>query len=294
MPARTRRRAPRTPVRKKAVSPARAARGFAELVAIMRRLRSARGCPWDREQTLRTLRPFLLEETYETLDAIDRGDDAALAGEIGDLLFEAVFLAQVGADEGRFTLDEALASVTRKLVRRHPHVFGAAAAARGRRGPRRRVKTSSQVLEQWEKIKAGEQAARGERSTILGGVPKALPALLGAFEIGNRAAAVGFDWARPADVVAKVEEEVAELRRAVGHEGPARIEEEMGDLLFSIANLSRKLGVEPESALRQANAKFTKRFTALEGRLHARGRSVHDATLEEMEAEWVALKSEDH
>jgi MazG family protein len=284
---RRRRRAPES-IRKKAVSPARAGRRFGELVGIMRRLRSARGCPWDREQTLHTLRPFLLEETYEALDAIDRGDHAALAGEIGDLLFEAVFLAQVSADEGRFTVADALAAITAKLIRRHPHVFGPGASARTRR---RGVRTSGQVLEQWEQIKAREQAARGERRTVLGGVPAQLPALLGAFEIGSRVAAVGFDWTRPADVVTKVEEEVAELRRAVDHEAPARVEEEMGDLLFSIANLARKLGVEPESALRQANTKFTKRFTALEDRLHARGRSVHDASLEEMEAEWKAIKT---
>jgi MazG family protein len=284
---RRRRGAPK-PGRGRAVSPARAARRFADLVAIMRRLRSARGCAWDRQQTLGTLRPFVLSEAYEVVDAIDRGDLEALRGEIGDLLFEAVFLAQICADVGRFTIAEAIDDVARKLVRRHPHVF----PARGRpgRGGGRRALTPGQVKEQWEQIKAREQARRGERRSVLGGGPAALPALVRAFEIGTRAASVGFDWARPADVVAKIEEEVAELRRAVADEGAARVEEEMGDLLFALANLSRKLGVDPESALRAANTKFTQRFTALEARLHAKGRSVHDATLEEMEAEWQRLK----
>jgi MazG family protein len=147
------------------------------------------------------------------------------------------------------------------------------------------------VHQQWEQIKAREQAAAGERRSVLRGLPKSLPALLRAYEIGTRVAAVGFDWAKAADVVDKIEEEVAELRRAIASEGAARSEEEMGDLLFAIANLARKLGIDPESALRKANEKFTTRFDALEHRLHAQGRSVHDATLEEMEREWAAVKA---
>src|SRR3954467_1237674 len=255
---------------------------FQSLVDIMARLRGPRGCPWDREQTLASLRAFLLEETHEVLDAIDRGDHEALRGEIGDLIFEGVFLAQICADEGRFTVADSLRAITAKLIRRHPHIFDPDG---------RPLETPGEVHQQWEQIKAKEQADAGEQRPVLRGLPKSLPALLRAYEIGTRVAAVGFDWARTADVVDKIEEEVAELRQAVAEEGAARSEEEMGDLLFSIANLSRKLGIDPESALRKANEKFTKRFTALEESLHARGHSVHAATLDEMEAEWGRVKA---
>lgn len=259
----------------------------------MQRLRGPRGCPWDRQQTLDSLRPFLLEETYEVLDAIDRGDRESLAREVGDLLFEGVFLAQIGAEEGTFTVADALDAVTDKLVRRHPHVFGRGgrSSSRGARGRRARVETPDQVVEQWEALKAAEQAEAGDTRGVLAGIPRSLPALLRAYEIGSRAAAVGFDWERAEDVIAKIDEEVEELRRAVGGESPARVEEEIGDLLFALANLCRKLGVEPESALRRANDKFTARFATLERRLASRGRSVHGASLEELEAEWQALKA---
>jgi len=278
----------------------RAARRFRALVALMQRLRAPDGCPWDREQTLESLRGFLLEETYEVLDAIDRGDRARLAGEIGDLLFEGVFLAQICAEDGDFTVADSLRAITDKLVRRHPHVFGQARARKAMPGarpapapPRRRaIETPEQVVEQWEQIKAREQSASGEPRGVLAGVPRSLPALLRAYEIGTRVSAVGFDWARPEDVVDKIDEEVAEFRRAIGHESPERAEEEMGDLLFSVANLCRKLGIEPESALRKANEKFSVRFAKVERGLDARGRSVHDATLEEMEAEWQRVKHE--
>ena len=254
---------------------------FQQLVDIMRRLRGANGCPWDREQTLESLRGFVLEETYEVLDAIDRGDHEALRGEIGDLLFEGVFLAQIEADEGRFDVADSLRAITAKLIRRHPHIFGDASG----------VETRGQVVEQWEQIKAREQKDAGERKSILRGVPKAMPSLLRAHEIGTRVAAVGFDWARTTDVVEKIEEEVRELRASVeAGEGREREEEEMGDLLFSIANLARKLGIEPESALRKANEKFSARFDALERRFEESGGSVHDATLEEMEDVWRQIK----
>ena len=217
---------------------------FQTLVDIMARLRGPDGCPWDREQTIGSLRGFVLEETYEVLDAIDRGDHGALRGEIGDLLFEGVFLAQVEADDGHFSVTDSLRAISQKLIRRHPHIFERTVS---------HVKTAGQVVEQWEQIKAREQKDAGERRSLLRGVPKSLPSLLRAHEIGTRVAAVGFDWARTADVVDKIEEEVAELRQAVEGEGRARAEEEMGDLLFSIANLARKLGIEPESALRKAN-----------------------------------------
>jgi ATP diphosphatase len=253
---------------------------FQELVDIMARLRGPGGCPWDREQTLESLRGFVLEETYEVLDAIDRGDHGALEGEIGDLLFEGVFLAQIETDAGRFTVADALKHISEKLIRRHPHVFGDATG----------VTTPGKVVEQWEQIKAREQEGQGQKKALLAGVPKAMPALARANEISTRVAAVGFDWAATDDVITKIEEEVAELREAAVHETRERAEEEMGDLLFSIANLARKMGIEPESALRKANEKFTERFSALEEVFARRGQSVHDASLEEMEAVWHEVK----
>jgi MazG family protein len=257
-----------------------AGEAFQRLVDIMKRLRGPGGCPWDHEQTIQSLRGFVLEETYEVLDAIDRDDHDGLRGEIGDLLFEGVFLAQIEADAGRFTVADSLQLIAEKLIRRHPHVFGTTGG----------VDTPGKVVEQWEQIKAREQKDAGQRRALLSGVPKSMPSLLRAHEIGTRVAAVGFDWARTGDVVAKIEEEVAELRSAVAHESHERAEEEMGDLLFSIANLARKLGIEPESALRKANEKFSARFAALEDVFEGRGRSVHDATLEEMEEAWAEIK----
>jgi uncharacterized protein YabN with tetrapyrrole methylase and pyrophosphatase domain len=268
----------------------------------VRTLRAA--CPWDREQTHASLTRHLLEETYEVLDAIDRGDAKALEGELGDFVFEAVFLARIAEDEGRFTIADSLAHVIEKLIRRHPHVFGEPeqGAEKGvqplfpgldQAGKRGGAPFSAgDVLEQWEQIKAREQESRGERKSVLGGVKRALPALLRAYEIGGRVAAVGFDWARAQDVVAKVREEVEELAREVENGDRARAEEEMGDLLFALANLSRKMGIEPESALRQANEKFTARFEEVERRLEARGSSVHQATLQEMEEEWEEVKGQ--
>jgi MazG family protein len=257
-----------------------AGEAFQELVDIMARLRAPGGCPWDREQTLESLRGFVLEETYEVLDAIDRGDHDALEGEIGDLLFEGVFLAQIETDAQRFTIMDSLKHISAKLIRRHPHVFGDASG----------VTTPGKVVEQWEQIKAREQEGKGEKKALLAGVPKAMPSLARANEISTRVAAVGFDWVATEDVITKIEEEVAELREAAMHETRERAEEEMGDLLFSIANLARKMGIEPESALRKANQKFSERFTALEEVFAERGQSVHDATLEAMEAVWHEVK----
>jgi MazG family protein len=254
---------------------------FQRLVDIMARLRGPGGCPWDHEQTLESLRQFVLEEAYEVLDAIDRGDYDDLRGEIGDFIFEGVFLARIAEDEGRFTVADSLTAICEKLIRRHPHVFGDASG----------VETPRLVVEQWEQIKARERKDAGKTRSVLGGLPPALPALLRAHEIGLRVAAVGFDWARASDVVDKIDEELDELRRSVKHEGRERVEEEMGDLLFAIANLARKLGVEPEAALRKANGKFTRRFGALEARLAARSRALQDTTLDELEAEWQQVKA---
>jgi len=256
----------------------------------MATLRSPRGCPWDREQTHHSLRPFLLEETYEALEALDRGDFDALCGELGDVVFQCVFQSQLAAEARRFDIADVLAAITAKLVRRHPHVFApdGRPLSAGRRG-RSRAKTPAAVLEQWEAIKAKEQARAGARTRLLTGVPRTMPALLRAHEIGTRVAAVGFDWAQAADVMTKIEEEVAELREALA-ERSGRAPEELGDLLFSIANLARKLDIEPESALRQANDKFTRRFEALEDHFDAAGRSIHDASAPEMDVVWNSVK----
>src|SRR5689334_18855455 len=259
---------------------------FDRLLAIMAVLRSPRGCPWDREQTIDSLKPFVLEETYEVLEAIDRHDHAALCEELGDFVFEAVFLAQLEGEAGEFTIADSLQSIADKLVRRHPHVFkrdeGQAA-----------LDTAGQVRTRWEEIKAQEREASTKPKTLLSGIAPALPALLRAYHIGVRAASVGFDWTTPGDIVGKIQEEVDELREVVAAEGPrdqARAEEEMGDLLFSIANLSRKLGIEPETALRKANDKFTKRFGTLEQSVAESGRAMKDMTLDELEAEWQRVK----
>jgi MazG family protein len=264
----------------------RAGTEFRRLVDIMRRLRGPGGCPWDREQTIHSLRGFVLEETYEVLDAIDRTDHHALRGEIGDLLFEGVFLARIEEDDGHFTIADSLRAISEKLIRRHPHVFGDEETR-----DRPTIETAGKVVEQWEQIKAREQTSAGESRSLLKGVPKSMPALLRAHEIGTRVAAVGFDWPTSGEVIDKIEEEVEELRDAVrGAEGRERAEEEMGDLLFSIANLARKLGIEPESALRRANEKFSARFEALEREFERQERSLQDATLTEMEEVWGQIK----
>ncbi len=264
-----------------------AAELFQRLVDVVHTLRSPGGCPWDRAQTLPSLRPFVLEETYEVLEAIDRGDTLALGEEIGDFVFEGVLLAELASETGAFTIADSLRSIVGKLIRRHPHVFGDAA----------RASTPEEVLGRWEAVKAQERSAEpATAKTTLSGVPRTLPGLLRAYEMGTRAAAIGFDWEKASDVVAKIEEEVGELRDAVAQGNGSTqgaVEEEMGDLLFAIANLSRKLGVEPEAALRRANDKFVRRFNAVERRLDARGQPLHEATLEEMEREWEEVKREE-
>ena len=268
----------------------RAASEFARLVEIMETLRGPDGCPWDREQTIDSLKPFVLEETYEVLDAIDRHDHGALREELGDFLFEAVFLAQLEAESGRFSIADSVAAVADKLVRRHPHVF-----ARGAGEPA--LESAGQVRTRWEDVKAQERSNAGRTAgtqTLLSGIAPALPALLRAHHIGVRAASVGFDWARADDVVDKIREEVEEVRAVVDASGPRdqeRLEEEVGDLLFAIANLARKLDVEAETALRKANQKFTDRFTAMERSIAESGRLMREMSLSELEAEWVNAKS---
>ena len=253
-----------------------------DLIAIMATLRSPQGCPWDREQTLQSLRPFLLEETYEALEAIDRDDPRGLCEELGDVLFEVVFLACIAEEQGRFTMADVAAGVAAKLVRRHPHVFGDA----------EKLGSADAVLVKWEELKAAEKPTGAAPKTRLSGVPMSLPALLRAYEYSARAATVGFDWVRAEDVLDKIDEEAREIRAAVEarHDGD-NVEEEIGDLLFAVANLARKLGVEPEGALRKANDKFRGRFEELEKRVTARGARLRDLTLDEMEAEWQSVKS---
>jgi MazG family protein len=254
-------------------------------------LRSPRGCPWDREQTRESLRPFLLEETYEALDAIDRDDAEALVEELGDVMFQCVFQGQVASEAREFDITDAVEAISRKLIRRHPHVFTSSGKPLARQSRRRAgLRQPGAVLEQWEKLKAREQADAGEERRLLSGIPRAMPALQRAHEIGTRTATVGFDWPHAGDVVDKIDEEARELRAAVA-ESPERAAEELGDLLFTLANLARKLGVEPEAALRQANDKFTARFDALEAALHAEGRSVHETPPAELEGAWQRVKA---
>jgi MazG family protein len=266
---------------------------FDRLVEIMAVLRSPQGCPWDREQTIDSLKPFVLEEAYEVLESIDDHDHRALCEELGDFLFEAVFLAQLESEAGHFTIADSLTSIADKLVRRHPHVF-----ARDSGEPA--LDSADKVVTRWEQIKAAERGGAAKKKTLLSGVPKTMPALLRAYEIGIRAKAVGFDWAKVSDVVDKIQEEVDELREVVA-DGAAtlsgspldrdRAEEEMGDLLFTIAHLSRHLGIEPETALRKANDKFTTRFESMESAVGASGRKMSDMSLDELESEWQRVKN---
>jgi len=267
----------------------RAAEEFTRLIEIMATLRGPDGCPWDREQTIDSLKPFVLEETYEVLDAIDRHDHAELCEELGDFVFEAVFLAQLEAEAGHFEIADSLKMVADKLVRRHPHVFGRDAGAD-------KLDSASQVRTRWEEIKQQERGGQAKPKTLLSGIAASLPSLLRSYHIGTRAASVGFDWERPGDVVAKIQEEVNELKEVVNDAAretstAARAEEEMGDLLFAIANLSRKLEIEPETALRKANEKFTRRFEALEQAVVASGRTMQEMSLEELEREWERVKN---
>jgi nucleoside triphosphate diphosphatase len=267
----------------------RAAAEFTRLVEIMATLRGPDGCPWDREQTIDTLKPFVLEETYEVLDAIDRHDHAALCEELGDFVFEAVFLAQLESEAHHFTIADSLNSIADKLVRRHPHVFKRADGE----AP---LDSAGEVRTRWEEIKAQEKASRNDGAkpnTLLSGISPVLPALLRAYHIGVRVASVGFDWTKTSDVVDKIQEEVDELREVVDEPGPRdhqRAEEEMGDLLFSIVQLARQLDIEPETALRKANDKFTKRFSAMEDEIAASGRTMAAMSLVELEEEWQRVK----
>jgi ATP diphosphatase len=267
---------------------------FGRLVEIMATLRGPNGCPWDREQTLRSLTHFVLEEAHEVVDAIERGDLDALREEIGDHIFEGVFLAQIASDLGAFGVADALRTVSDKLVRRHPHVFRDDGVVHDA-ASKERAPSADAALSRWDAQKAEERAAAGQAGATLGGLPKGLPALLLAYKLGKRAATAGFDWSKATDVLEKIEEEVAELRDAIERRpgDAAHAEEEMGDVLFAIANLSRKLGIEPEAALRRANQKFTLRFNAMEATIAASSRRMNEMSLEELEREWQRAKSQE-
>jgi nucleoside triphosphate diphosphatase len=267
--------------------------GFARLVDIMIRLRAPGGCPWDREQTFETIKPYLLEETYEVMDAIDTRDWPGLADELGDLMLQSVFFAQMASEEGLFDIRDSLNAINDKLVRRHPHVFADGDA-----------KTADDVTKKWDQIKAEEKekAKTGAAATspetgkpkpagLLAGVPRSLPALVEAQQIASRAARAGFDWENVDQVLDKLKEELAELdaARKLGHHKD--IENELGDMLFVIVNVARFLKVDPEQALRGTTAKFRRRFAHVEEGLSAAGKKLDEATIDEMEALWQAAKS---
>jgi tetrapyrrole methylase family protein/MazG family protein len=253
---------------------------FESLLSIMSRLRSEGGCPWDREQTRESLKPYLIEEAYEALEAIDGGRPAHIQEELGDVLFQVVFHSQLSRERGEFTMADLLARLNEKMIRRHPHVFAGG-----------RVADADEALSQWERIKRGEGTPDGVPRSALAGVPASLPALLRAQRLQVKAGRVGFDWPGWRAAWPKVGEEMAELERAAEEGDPVRVREELGDLLFSVVNVARLLGVDAEDSLRGAAEKFTRRFNEVEGEMRAAGRSVGEASLEELDRAWEAVKA---
>jgi MazG family protein len=263
-----------------ATSPSGPGASLTRLVDIMARLLAPDGCPWDREQTLETLRPFLVEETYEVLDALARDDVAGHREELGDLLMQIVFHAAIRDAEGAFDIDDVVADISDKLERRHPHVFGDAAG----------VTTSAEVLAQWEDIKRAEKAAAGQRKDrVLAGI-KPGPALARAQKLGTRAGKVGFDWPGWQGSFAKIQEEVAEVAEAIESGDPDAMHQEIGDLLLAVVNVARKVGVDAENALIDATTKFQQRFERVEDLLRDRGKTPQTSNLDEMDALWNEVK----
>jgi tetrapyrrole methylase family protein/MazG family protein len=254
---------------------------FGELVHIMARLRGENGCPWDRQQTHQSIKPYFVEETYEVLEAIDEGDAAKLCEELGDVMLQVVFHARMAEEAGLFGIAEVLRAINEKLVRRHPHVFGDVLAD-----------TAQEVLFNWEQIKKTERKRAAGKASALDGVPRELPALLRAHRLQEKASRVGFDWKEAREVVDKVEEEFREFRTAMDGEQPERMEAELGDLLFSLVNLSRFIAVNPEEALRKTIARFIARFQYIEEELAHRGKTPGQATLEEMDSLWAKAKEQ--
>jgi tetrapyrrole methylase family protein / MazG family protein len=252
---------------------------FERLVAIMHRLRAPGGCPWDGEQTHESIKPYLVEEAYEVLEAIDANDDRELCGELGDLMLQVVFHAEMASETDRFAIGDVIDAICDKLVRRHPHVFADT-----------QVSGSEEVLRNWSKIKQQERR-HSDDSSALAGVPRAMPALLRAHRIGEKASSAGFDWTRPEGVLDKLREELAELEQAVAAEGPERVEAELGDLLFAATSLARHLGVRSEDALGKATDRFESRFREMERRLAADGRELTALSEDKKEEAWQRAKS---
>ncbi len=261
---------------------------FDELVKVMRRLRAPGGCPWDAEQTYATLASYLLEESYEAFDAIheadETGDTANLREELGDVLLQVVFHSAIAAEKGDFTIDEVVEGVTEKLVLRHPHVFGD-----------KTLETADDVLSNWDELKKAERAQTGKKEkqtdSILDDVSLHFPALLEGLKISKKAAKTGFDWENAEQIFEKLEEETSELKAAIAENESDKISEEIGDLLFVVVNLARKLKVEPETALKKTNRKFRKRFAFVENHLKLQNKTLEDSNLEEMDALWNEAKN---
>jgi MazG family protein len=266
------------------MNPETAGEKFQQLVAIMARLRAPDGCPWDREQTFDSIKPYTLEETYEVLQAIDQRDWPELAQELGDFMLQAVFYGQMASEQNLFRIEDALDAINQKLIRRHPHIFGDQSAA-----------SAEDVKRIWGEVKSAEKKDKGKSAEgLLSGVPRALPALVEAQQIATRAAAVGFDWENPEQVVDKLHEELAEFAEARRTASPDSLhdslEDEMGDMLFVLVNLARFVKVDPEQALRRTNAKFRARWSHIEARLAEENRKPQDATVAEMETLWQEAK----
>ncbi|MDA8101036.1 MAG: nucleoside triphosphate pyrophosphohydrolase [Nitrospiraceae bacterium] len=253
---------------------------FLRLLGLMARLREENGCPWDRKQTPASLKPFLIEECFEVIDAIDEGSPPKIREELGDLLFQIVFHARIAEEQGEFDIADVLTTIREKMVRRHPHVFGTAQAA-----------TDREVLANWEEIKKREKG--GEPQSVLEGVPKTLPSLLRAHKIQERAARVGFDWNHLNEVLPKLDEEISEFKASLAEQNAEKIEEELGDLFFTLVNVARFVDVDPEQALRKTISKFVRRFRIIEERAAGVGKSLKDMTLDEMEKIWQESKQDE-
>lgn len=257
--------------------PQKSSSHFQELIEIMRILRSPKGCPWDREQTLKSLKPYMVEECYEVWEAIDTGDPALIKEELGDLLFQIVFSCQITKEKLGFDMEDVAKTVKEKMTRRHPHVFG-----------KTKVKNSDEVLSNWELIKKQERHAK---ASVLDGIPKHLPALLKAHRTQAKASRVGFDWNKVEEMMDKLEEEYGELKEAYREGNIEHVEEEMGDLLFSIVNVARGLKINPEDALHKTIRKFTKRFQYIEKKISERGEKMEEKSLKELDKLWDEAKS---
>lgn len=250
------------------------------LTGLMERLRGPNGCPWDKEQTLESLVPFMIEEAYEVIAAIDSGSPAEIKDELGDLLFQIVFIAEICKEDGRFDLSDVIDGTVTKMIRRHPHVFGDTTA-----------QTSAEVLRNWAEIKKEEKRDALKADGYLSGIPEVLPALMRAHKVSQKAAKVGFDWQDISEVIAKLDEETAEFKEAVKEKDAAGMEEELGDMLFTIVNVSRFLSVNPEDALRKTIGKFINRFHHIEKRVTELGGDLSETSTAEMERLWQEAKS---